>query len=268
MPPIRASTKAGNPRKSRRKRLPMSFGSGGDVKFTPDPADWQRFEESYGRVLLPEMRGDLVILVDTYFRWQPSEQGAPFADDALAYFNRFEKAARKLWDVMLETHQTAMNGTGDEAHIAEHHETINVGIGYVQQQIGRHIKERDGKTSWRELLDIMQACMPALFLTRQYMTDQIDKYGFVEGHAWEQFVWKLKKLAERYSLPHGITKSDDPEQACPFVRLMRELQAYFPERFRRHNSSYAALAQAMGVACRRISLAIARHEAEKINASV
>jgi hypothetical protein len=90
------SNKIGNSRKSRRLRLNISSGWGAERKFTPTAGDWQRIETAYGQQFSEADHEAIVILVDKYFFWQPSEAQAPFADDAIRYLNRLEKAAKQF----------------------------------------------------------------------------------------------------------------------------------------------------------------------------
>jgi hypothetical protein len=259
-------TKAGKPRKSRRLRLNISIGSGGDVHFTPQPTDWQRIEEVY-RPLTPDDRQAVIVLVENYFRWQPGETMAPYVDDALAHLKRLETARQRFWRLLLEQSHTPMTGTGENAHIAATDSIRSVAVGFVQSHIGRHLKKFDYKrnTDWRGLLDIMQACGPAFEATKKYIIEEAARVGFVEGRAWDELVWKLTEFATQRNLPSGVSKSDDPQKASPFVAFFRELQRTFPVSFQRHEGSNAALAEAITVARREIKRSLAWREAQKIN---
>jgi hypothetical protein len=235
-------TKAGKPRKSRRLRLPFSMGSEGDPEFMPQSTDWQRIEAAYGHPLTTEDRMAIVALVEDYFRWQPGEARAPFADDARRYLDRLEKAARKFWLLTFEAEEGAQT---DAAR-------------YVQSYIGPHLKSCGSE--YRSLLDIMQPCIPAFTLMRDQLKEQI-RLGFVEGRAWDRLVWHLTDFATQRDLPIGVSKFDDPQQASPFVAFFRELQRTFAASFQRHEGSNAALAEAITVARREIKRAIARRNA-------
>src|SRR5208282_1251413 len=174
------SKKAGKPRKSRRLRLPIASGANAEVEFAPSGEDWERIERAYGRALSPADRSEIIGFVDRYFRWQPSEAMGPFADDAYHYLDQLEKAANKFWRVVLERSHIPMTGSGDQAHIAERDSIRGVGVGYVQSHVGRFIRQYRGEKDWKGLLDMMQACMPAIMATRQYLDEQA-KFGFVEG---------------------------------------------------------------------------------------
>ena len=117
----------------------------------------------------------------------------------------------------------------------------------MQSHLGRFINQFGGGGNWRGLLDVMQAAMPAIMATRQYLDEQT-KFGFVEERAWDELVWRLSEFAKARGLPNGVSKSDDPAKASPFVSFVRELQRAFPENFQRHGSSNAALAEAITVA--------------------
>ena len=159
-----------------------------------------------------------------------------------------------------------MTGSGDNAHIAERDSIRGVGVGYVQSHIGRFIKQFGGERNWTGLLDMMQACMPAIIATRQYLDQQV-KFGFVEGRNWDELAWNLIEFARVRGLPNGVSKSDDPAKASPFVAFVRELQLTFPERFRRHNTTNAALAEAITVARREMRRSLAWRAAQKANSA-
>ena len=250
--------KAGNPRKSRRKRLNISGGTGPEEKFSPHLSDWRRVETAYGHNLSDDDRRAIVVLVDKYFFWQPSESAAPFVDDALRYLNRLEKTGRKFWETMLEREQIPTL-IGEARLRAD-------AIVFVQNHVGRYLAKFDfrKKTDWDGLIDVMGASMAAFIKAREYINGDSANRGFVEGNAWNNFVWGLSEFAEQRQLPFRISKSDDPARASPFIRFFRELQESFPPRFRRHHSSYTALAEAITVARRQIRSALARREARKI----
>jgi hypothetical protein len=261
-----ASKKAGRPRKSRRLRLPIASGANAEVQFSPSGEDWERIERAYGRALTPDNRSEIAGFIDKYFLWQPSEAMAPFANDAYDYLNQLEKTANTFWRVLLERSHIPMTGSGDQAHIAQRDSIRGVGIVYVQSHVGRFIRQFRGGKDWKGLLDMMQACMPAIMATRQYLDEQA-KFGFVEGRSWNELVWNLSEFAKSRGLPNGVSKSDDPAKASPFVAFVRELQGAFPERFRRHGSTNAALAEAITVARREIRRAFALQAAQKANSS-
>jgi hypothetical protein len=264
---VAGRNKAGNPRKSRRLRLNISSGWGAERKFAPEPADWQRIEVAYGHQFNGVDREAIVVLVDKYFFWQPSEARAPFVDDATRYLDRLERAAKRFWDVLLAQEQIPMTGVGDQAHIAEEAEMRRVAIGFVQSHIGRYLKQFDFRrqTDWRALLEVMGACIPTFVKTREYITGEAARVGFVEGRTWDQLVWNLTEFANERGLPSGVAKFDDPSQASPFVHFFRELQRTFPGEFQRHEASNAALAEAITVARRQIKRSLALREAQKTN---
>jgi hypothetical protein len=252
-------------RKSRRLRLPISSGWGSEVSFTPQPRDWQRIEAAYGHSLSPAQREAITLLVDNYFRWQPGEARAPFEGDARRYLTRLQKAALQFWRVMLERSHIPMTGIGAKAHIAEQDALRGVAVGFVQYHFGRHIALFDhaGKTDWKRLLAIMQACIPAFEVTKSYLDEQI-KLGFVEGRSWNELAWKLTEFAKQNDLDSSVTKFDDPQRASPFVAFFRELQLTFPQEFQRHEGSNTALAEAITVARRGIRRAFAQQAAKKV----
>ena len=257
--------KAGRPRKSRVLRLNIAIGRGEDRKFEPLPEDWARIEEAYGRVLSNDDRAAVVILVDNYFFFQPSEALAPPLPDAIKYLDRIEKAGKLFWKALLESENIPMTGSGAQAHIAEADLMRGVAIRFVQSHLGRYLKDIHYKApmNWNGLLDVMGACLPAFIKTREYLTGEATRVGFVEGRNWNQLICKLTEFAKERRLPFGVSKFSDPSQASPFVRFVRELQRTFPSEFQRHEATNAALAEAITVARRPIKQVIASLAAKK-----
>lgn len=209
------------------------MGWGGEQKFTPQPDDWARIEAAFGCALSSDDREAVVILVENYFRFQPSEARAPYADDAIHYLDRLEKAAKQFWEVLLEKQNIPMAGSGAEAHIAEGDMIRGVAIGFVQSHVGRYLEECHYRApmDWNGLQDVIMACLPAFIKTREYLINEAARVGFVEGRTWDELIWKLTKFATERRLPHGVSKFSDPSQASPFVRFVRELQRTFQPNF-------------------------------------
>lgn len=246
--------KAGNRRKRRLLRLPQAVGSGGDRSFTPSDDNWQRMETAYGHILKAADREEIVALVENYFRFQPAERAAPFADDTLAYLDRLDKAGKKFWNTLLERQNMPMSMKDGQSYIAEEDQIRDAGKGYAQSVLGSHLKRIDFRhqTGWSDLLDIVGAFQAAVIAARDDIDDRSKKVGFVEGRQWDNLVLLLGKWATERGLPVGLTKYDDPARAAPFVALVHELQASFPPEFRRHEASYAAINQAISVARRKL----------------
>lgn len=257
--------KVGRPRKRRLLRLPQSSGRGGDRSFSPTLGDWSRIEEAYGHPIDASGRKEIVALVESYFRFQPAERAAPFADDTLAYLDRLEKAGKKFWDVLLERQNMPMSMKEGQSYIAEEDQIRDSGKGYAQSILGSHLKKLDfrHKTDWNSLLDVIGAFQAATVATRTDIEDRVAKVGFVEGRRWQNLVWHLGEWARGSSLPTALTKFDDPSEAAPFVRFVRELQATFPLEFRRHDTSNAALTEAISISWRRIKRALADQGKDK-----
>lgn len=251
--------KAGVPRKSRRLRLPQASGSGGDRSFSPAAQDWERIERAYGHAIDPDGRQEIIVLVESYFRFQPAERLAPYADETLAYVGRLAKAGEKFWDVLLERQNLPFSKKDGDDYIAEEDKIRDQGKGFAQSVLGGHLKKFDFRhqTDWNALLDIVGSFQAAVAETQRDITQRAARTGFVEGRQWANLVWKLGEWARTRNLPVGLTKYEDPTQAAPFVRFIRELQSTFDEQFRRHDASNIALTQAIASSWREIRRAIA-----------
>lgn len=241
----------------------MSWGQ--DREFRPTPEDWARIESTSGFRLSSEDRAAVVTLVENYFRFQPGESRAPYADDAIQYIDRLEKAGQRFWEVLLERQNTPMTGSGADAHIAEADMIRGVAIGFAQSHVGRYLNELHykGPMNWNGLLDVMMECVPAFAKTREFLVGEASRVGFVEGRSWDNLLWKLTEFAKARELPSGVSKYADPSQASPFVRFFRELQRTFPAEFQRHEASNAALSEAITVARRLYKRAIADRKKDK-----
>lgn len=193
-----------------------------------------------------DKRQEIIQAVETYFRWQPAESSAPFVSDALEYLDALEKAGKLFWRSLLESSYTELND-----------QTQRDAILYVQNTLGRYMKKYDprGQADWRDLQEIMQTCIAAFTATRSYLTSP-GNLGFIEGSAWDFLTWELFNIANRSNLPTGAGKLGDPNKASPFVAFVRELQLRFPKQYRRHETSNAALTEAISVARRRYKAAI------------
>jgi hypothetical protein len=256
---VTKTIKAGNPRKSRRKRLNVSSGTGPE-KFTPEASDWERIAAAYGQPLGAADRDAIVVLVNQYFFCQPDEANAPFADDALRYLDQLERSGRTFWHIMLQR--------GSPSELSQDALLKDEALFFVQSRVGQHLQALDfhRKTDWDGLLHTMTDCVSAFRRTRKCIEEAMNS-GFVEGRAWNGLIWKLLEFADQRNLPFRISKADEANKSSPFVRFIWELQRSFPTHFRRHDASPIALAQAMSVARRQIKASIAQRAARERNAA-
>jgi hypothetical protein len=258
---VSKTDKVGNPRKSRRKRLNISGGTGPEEKLILQSSDWDGIEAAYGHSVSDEDRREITGLVNKYFFWQPSESNAPFVDDAVGYLNALEKTGKHFWQTMLEREHIP-NLVGEERLRGD-------AMIFVQNHVARYLEQFDSrkKTDWDDLVRTMGACIAAFAKTREYLTGDAADRGFVEGNAWNNFIWNLLEYAKGRQLPSGISKGDDSGNPSPFVRFVAALQNHFPPHFRRHDASPVALAEAISVARRHIKRRLAQRAAEKNNST-
>jgi hypothetical protein len=224
-----ASEKRGNPRKSRRARLP-SASYVGRTRFAPSDEKWRRIEKALGYRITSEDADELTQVVDRYFDMHPFEAAAPFVSDAQAY----------LQSVITKGHEflsTLQPPDSNEAAFNAQRLIVN--------SLPR--QRRKGAVALHEFVmaihEFMAACEAAK-KKLQKLARVRARRTFVEGAAWRELVRKLTRFCRKRSLPTTVSKA----RAVPpstFVAFVFELQRTFPEKFRRYNSSYAALATAI-----------------------
>jgi hypothetical protein len=225
---LMAREKRGNPRKSRRARLPSARFTE-RARFNPSPEQWRLIERPLPVRLKSEDRQALVEIVDAYFGMQPFERAAPHVDDAQAYLQTVLAKARDFWFALQPSDQAAF---------------------FAQRKIVKEIPggRKLGLAAWQEIARLIEEFITA----GERATTDLAKYeksgGFVEGEAWRELIRALTRFCKKRSLPTGASKAEGARPS-PFVAFVYELQRGFPERFRRHNFSHAALATA--VACAR-----------------
>jgi hypothetical protein len=229
-----ASSKRGKPRKSRRIHLPISSGSGPEPTFEPSSEQWAGIEAAYGQKLPFEYRSKIIQIINEYFRFEPSERNAPFVEDAVRWLNKICDCSESLFHSL----QTISEGK------------IDVAANYAANIVDRHVNENphhngnDVTTIARRLADFAACCC----LARNTLEMESKKNGFVEGHCWNLFVYRLILFACEQGLPVSASKGLNVSKTgkpSPFVAFVSELQKCFPEDYPRHNASLQALATAI-----------------------
>jgi hypothetical protein len=221
-------------RKSRRYRLSFAIGDHVDLAFDPTNQEWTSIENAYGNAIPSDVRDTINHYVMRYFRLAPAESTAPFIDDAIKYLVRLEKAADRFWKLLHDSEE------GAQTDVA----------GYVRSQMDVHLRRCNYPTTF-DLVGIMGVTTVALEEARRDIKNQ-EGQGFAEGSSWSNLVYELDLLFTENNLTQKIAKFDDPTQASPFVQFFRQLQLLFPTEFRRHDTTFASLTEAMTVARREI----------------
>lgn len=232
------STKRGQPRKSRRARLPLSVVWGQRYQCKPSEKDWKRIEVAYPFISL-EDRAPIARLVADYLSREPYERCAPFLNDATDWPGRTEKAAKVFHQAITELPSP------------ERHDAIYAARGLVERRI-RHCALPEG-LEWHTLHGIMVHLIAAFDVAKRLLPTQAAG-GFVEGQSWDVLICKLSDFVKSKRYPTGASKGVDKsnsEKPSSFVAFIRELQHTLPEQCRRHSASDVALAEAITVARRK-----------------
>lgn len=230
--------KRGNPRKSRRARLPTSFMWDG-FDFEPSEEDWRRIETAYP-FLSPNDRDEISRIVIAYLLQAPFESRAPFVDDAMTWLAEVEKAAKIFWKV------------GHKRRSTEEKEQAAL---YAQSLVERNIRHPalPRGTEWYTLSGIMTHLVAAIEIAkREFPKEAV--VGFVEGDMWDDLICQLTDFSERRGYPTAASKGVDKSlsnEPSPFIGLVRELQNTFPVECRRHMASDMAIAEAIAAARRK-----------------
>lgn len=232
MPKERA--KKGPPRKSRRKRLPIS-SAGGWPKFEPSESDWTRIAAAYP-YLDADDRPQIVALANEFLKLEPFERNAPFLDDAMKWLRKARKAAKEFHEIL--------GVEGEAASYARDHAARNV---------NHRLFEPEGPMDWSGLSSFMTFFRSAL-LKAEIEIPKEARVGFAEGEAWEKMVRKLSDYCESRGYPTAASKGENKSahhKTSPFVAFVREMQGAFPPECRRATGSDIALAEAITVARRK-----------------
>jgi hypothetical protein len=229
-----ASNKRGVPRKSRRARLP-SASITGRQRFTPSTEQWRRIEHAFGVRFSDEDYRQLTIIIDRYFRMQPLETAAAFLDDAQAYLKAVLTNANAL--------NRSLQPPASRSDAAF----------YVQRLIleNFHTGQPIGPGGWNMIVMSMIAFVAASEQAEVTLSRRMKGGGFVEGYAWRKLIRELTHFCNERLMPTAASKGlIKGNGQSPFVAFVYELQRAFPENFRRHNFSPAALATAIADARR------------------
>jgi hypothetical protein len=230
----KAIVKKGPPRKSRRKRLPVS-SMGAWPRFEPSESDWTRIAAAYPYFGTDD-RAHISKLANEYLYWEGFERSAPFLDDAMAWLKKARKAAKAFSE--------ALDEGGDAVFYTRH---------YVATNMRHHLFEPEGPLDWSGLSSLMTFFRGALVQAETEIPKEA-RVGLVEGECWEMMVRKLTDYAESQGYPTGASKGVDKTvtpNTSDFVALVREIQNTFPPERRRHTASDVALAQAISEARRK-----------------
>jgi hypothetical protein len=246
----------GAPRKSRKRRLPVSETSEPPAVWSPTDTDWGRLETAYGQVFSNDLMAEIKEAAQKYLDFACFEMVAPSADVFIKKLVKARKLAREL---------------EKEFH------SFGVGRPIVTRRWKRHLPPEeeecaheahanlDDTAQFMRIFDI--PCKPSrgdsdfsqvlhrIFLALDSALRDVahnNSPAFSEGDAWSQLVIDLVCAFESRDLGVSATKNAD-RQLSPFVRFVNELQATFKdEKFRRHPTG-PGLSRAISQVLRHIS---------------
>lgn len=229
-----STNKKGPPRRSRRKRLPIS-SAGSWPEFEPTENDWARIAAAYP-YLNQDDRAQIVALANEFLYWEPFERNAPYLDDAMEWIRNARMAAKEFHEIL---------GVGGDA--------VWYARDYTARLINHHLFEPEGQMDWGGLSSLMTSFRSALLKAESDIPKEA-RVGFAEGEAWEKMVRKLSDYCKSRGYPTGASKGENMSanhKTSPFVAFVREMQMTFPDECRRHTHSDAALAQGITEARRK-----------------
>jgi hypothetical protein len=229
------------PRKSRRRRLPISGGLGAPTEWSPTAIDWRRFEKEYGlergQNFDDGLRREIRAAVTNYLYWEPFERHAPFADDFIENLAKAAEFASRLTDTLRalgnaicmtaphwdryfppEAEETAVDAPADEGDAAFLERILN-------EKPRRY--RRDVKETADTIRGVLEDTLAGV--TRDGAP------AFAEGDAWKQLIVDLARAFKARAMK--VTASKDAYRApSPFVRFVKALQSTFDKDFRRHEA--------------------------------
>lgn len=258
----------GAPRKSRKKRLPVSETlDPPPARWSAADADWGRLENAYGELFNSGLRAKIAKAVREYFFWATFEGDAPFADDFTQKLVKARKLGKKLGEVVHSF------GVG-RSIVALHWER------YFPREDGEHIggpTDEDDQALFNRILampsrrgrdhrDFSQVVHTFHSALDAALRDVKSKHSpaFSEGDAWEHLVVDLARAFKSERLK--ATASKDPDRRLsPFVRFMKELQATFERETLRRHPTDAGLSGAISLALRHLKPKIKIQKDQQFN---
>jgi hypothetical protein len=230
-------------RKRRLARLPIAPDIEAPDRFEPTGENWHEMESAYGVHLNESQRAEIRAIVDDYLSFQPIENAAPFAIDAERWLIKLMKSIDRSRKAMVYP----PIGASETVAAAAAHSIVDIQCHFQALRPGE-------QWSWGYLQgfvrDLSTACEKAL--------EDVSKYnksgGIVENNSWELMALRLMVFAVLSNLPSGVSKGSNKsrtETPSSFIAFFAKLQKLMPERYRRHQHSLDALAEAVSVVRRR-----------------
>ncbi len=252
----------GATRKSRKTRLPISGTLGGPAEGTPTDSDWGHLEKAYGgEKISDDLRVEIKDAVEQYLYWAPFENSAIPVKDFAEQIKEARILAKELQKVVASFGSAATlvqrrwerRFHRDESESA--HETPETPIEEDELAIFESAwdTERTQHRFFCNFRDVVRAVISVLDDTRREVMGE-GLPGFSEGDAWNRLIVNLARGFRSKNLKATATK-DLNRPPSAFVTFVKKLQLMFKEEFRRHNSTYAALSQAISQALPRSTLA-------------
>jgi hypothetical protein len=245
----------GAPRKSRKRRLPISSRAGALIDWSPTAVDWAQVETACGATFDSVLRDEITRAVEQYFYDAPFEVAAPPADKfvkSLAEATRLAKDLGKvvhsLGDVraLVSRHWKRYFPSEEEepAHEALADEGDTALLAHIFD-----VPCKQGR-DYRDFSQVVNTIFSTLDAARREIACN-DSASFSENDAWERLVVDLacafKKTGRSPTASKGVSR-----QPSPFVRFVRELQETFKDETLRRHSTPAGLSNAISSALRHL----------------
>jgi hypothetical protein len=244
----------GAPRRSRRRRLPLSDTLGAPAGWSPTDADWGQLETAYGATFNSVLRAKIEEAVPEYYSWAPFEDTAPFADDFIRKFVKAKKLANELGKVVhsfgvagpiVAQHWERYFPREDEEHLPEG-PADDDDRALFDRIVAMHCKRGRNHRDFSQVVHTIYSALDAAL--RDVARE--NSAAFSEGDAWEKLVIDLARAFR--SSGHKATATKDLKRPnrplSPFVRFVKELQATFKDETLRRHPTDAGLSRAISQA--------------------
>ena len=186
--------------------------------------DWQRIEAAYGYGIATPVRRRILVATREYLDWVEFEQKAATTAKSEKRICAIKNAAR----LFRQTVFACPASIGKQANF--------FAMRLISTHMGLPFEGRHGLQNLALKLDqgVSKGCQRALAELRSRKDS-----GFRRGQTWELWVRKLTNILSKSELPTRVRKDTDKAKTAkpsPFVSFIRELQACFPEKYRRSHA--------------------------------
>jgi len=212
-----------------KRMMPVATAHGGPSAPTIRDPVWKKIEVEYEKKLSCEVREKIVAATKDYISWASLELSAPPS----AEYEVLAELLIKHSEDLLSTLQR-LSGRDDATR-------------WLKSEIEAKLDPQGAPE--RKILQVLSECVDGCSKATQLVLYRIQNADpFKSGGAWRSWVCAITKALDDEKLPHQIRK--DGLGRSPMVVMVRLLQCKLPEKFRRHDHSDSALANAISLAQR------------------